>query len=146
MAYGITYALEDRWLTARLPSGRKLWYYDPKPVRKPMPWDKTDIRPGFEYSAWKTGQWKRISAYGGLLTENCVQALARDLLVAAMLRCEAEGRAPVLSVHDEVVNDLSAARADASVLRQIMCDRPTWAVGLQIPVDAETWTGGRYRK
>jgi hypothetical protein len=31
--------LEDGWLTARLPSGRKLWYYDPQAaVRKAMPW------------------------------------------------------------------------------------------------------------
>jgi DNA polymerase len=146
MAWGVTYALEDGWLTARLPSGRKLWYFDPRPVRKPMPWDHTDVRPGFEYSAWKMGQWKRISAYGGLLTENVVQALARDLLVAALFRCEANNYPIVLTVHDEAVADLPAYEADAKMLEQIMCERPDWARALQIPVAADCWIGDRYRK
>src|SRR5262249_23696483 len=77
---GVEYRLEDWFLTARLPSGRKLWYNYPRPVKKAMPWDPDDIRPGFEYKAWKMGKWITVSAYGGLLTENVVQALARDLL------------------------------------------------------------------
>lgn len=163
MAMGITYALEDGWLTARLPSNRKLWYRDPQQVRKHMPWctckqckelkslppetpEEPDVRAGFEYRAWKMGQWKRVSAYGGLLTENVVQAIARDLLVAAMFRCERENRPAVLTVHDELVNDLDAGRADAVVLKQLMTELPMWAKALQIPVDADTWTGDRYRK
>lgn len=146
MAYGVTYALEDGWMTARLPSGRKLWYFNPKPIRKPMPWDATDVRPGWEYSAWKLGQWKRISAYGGLLTENVVQALARDLLVAGLFRCEEANYPVVLTVHDEAVCEVDSARADAKVLEQLMTERPAWATALQIPVGAECWTGDRYRK
>lgn len=146
MAYGVVYALEDGWMTARLPSGRKLWYYGPKAIRKPMPWDHTDVRPGWEYSAWKMGQWKRVSAYGGLLTENVVQALARDLLVNAMFTCEKNNCPVVLTVHDEIVSEVDKPRADAKMLEQMMTDRPSWAIGLQIPVGAETWTGDRYRK
>lgn len=146
MAYGVVYALEDGWMTARLPSGRKLWYYGPKAIRKPMPWDHTDVRPGWEYSAWKMGQWKRVSAYGGLLTENVVQALARDLLVNALFKCEPHNYPVVLTVHDEAVCEVDKSRADAKVLEQMMTDRPAWAIGLQIPVGAECWTGERYRK
>jgi len=145
-AYGIAYNLEDGFLTARLPSGRKLWYYDPRPVKKAMPWDKDDIRPGFEYSAWKMGQWKRVSAYGGLLTENVVQATARDLMVNGMFNAEAAGHGIVLTVHDEIVTDVPEAIAAASALDGFMTDVPDWAKRLQIPVSTDCWTGGRYRK
>lgn len=145
-AYGIQYRLEDGWLTCRLPSGRKLWYYGPEKVKKPMPWDKDDIRPGFEYSAWKMGQWKRVSAYGGLLTENVVQATARDLLVAGMFNAEREGHKVVLTVHDEILTEVPELMADAKLLDGFMCDVPAWARSLRIPVASETWIGSRYRK
>jgi DNA polymerase len=145
-AYGILYQLEDGWLTCRLPSGRKLWYYDPRPVKKVMPWDQDDIRPGFEYSAWKMGQWKRISAYGGLLTENVVQATARDLMVHGMFNAERENHPVILTVHDEIVTEVPAARADAKLLESYMTDIPGWARDLQIPVAAECNVMERYRK
>lgn len=145
-AYGIRYQLEDGWLTARLHSGRKLWYYDPRPVRKAMPWDKDDIRPGFTYHAQKTGQWKTITAYGGLLTENVVQATARDMLVNALFNSEAIGHPVVLTVHDEDVNEVPEALADAKLLKELMCNQPAWVKQLRVPVNADCWIGDRYRK
>lgn len=144
--HGVLYQLEDGWLTARLPSGRKLWYFNPRPIRKAMPWDETDIRLAFTYQAMKTGQWKTIDAFGGLLTENVVQALARDLMVAAMFKCEKNGLPVVLTVHDEIVTEPLVADADPKALEQIMQDRPDWAKAMNIPVKAECWAGERYRK
>jgi DNA polymerase len=144
--YGIVYALEDGWLTCRLPSGRKLWYYDPRPVRKAMPWDKDDVRPGFEYSAQKAGQWKRISAYGGLLTENVVQATARDMLVNALFNAESDGHPVVLTVHDEAVLEVPAALANVANIKQYMEHQPQWVRDLRVPVAGDYWTGARYRK
>ena len=145
-AYGVTYALEGAWMTALLPSGRKLWYYEPKLDRKAMPWDKTDIRECWSYSARKMGKWGRVFAYGGHLTENVVQALARDLMVNAMLGCEAAGLPIVLTVHDEIVLEVPEAIADPAALKEIMEDTPPWAKAIGIPVAAETWMGGRYKK
>lgn len=148
-AYGVTYALEDGWLTARLPSGRKIWYYDPRMVRKHMPWsteEQPDIRPGFEYSAQKLGQWKRITAYGGLLCENIVQGLARDLLVNGMFNAEAAGHPVVLTVHDEIVCEVKEKLSSPEALDGFMCDAPRWAKSLGIPVASECWVGSRYRK
>ena len=45
----------------------------------------------------KPGTWK------GKLTENAVQAIARDLFAAAMPRLEAAGYSVVLHLHDEIL-------------------------------------------
>jgi DNA polymerase len=149
-AAGVVYALEDQWLTARLPSGRKLWYFNPRAVKRHMPWsteENPDVRMAWTYQAKKSGKWLTIDAFGGLLCENVCQALARDLLVAAMFKCEAEDIPVVLTVHDEVVGEPSERRADAAkVLEQIMVDIPDWARYLRIPAAAECWAGDRYRK
>lgn len=149
-AYGVTYKHEGPWLTARLPSGRKLYYFDPQPVKKHMPWSTSeapDIRAAWTYKALKMGRWTSVDAYGGLLTENVVQGSARDLLVHAMFKAEAEGYPLVLTVHDELVAEPLLSRPDADVaIRQIMEDIPEWAREMCAPIAAETWAGERYRK
>lgn len=145
-AYGVLYELEDGWLTARLPSGRKLWYRNPQPIRKAMPWDETDVRRAWTYQARKMGHTVTIDAFGGLLTENVVQGLARDLMVAAMFKCEKAGLPISLTVHDEIVAEPLTQDADIKTLEQIMCDSPDWARHMQIPVSVEAWKGDRYRK
>jgi DNA polymerase len=111
-----------------------------------MPWDKQDIRPGFTYGAWKMGQWKRVSAYGGLLAENSTQAIARDMLVQALFNCEDAGHPVVLTVHDEGVNEVPDFMADAALHKQLMLAQKPWVAELGIPVDAECHVMGRYRK
>lgn len=145
-AFGVLYAHEDRWLTARLPSGRKLYYFNPQPIRKAMKWDETDIRPAWTCQAQKQGRWITRDMYGGLLTENVIQALARDLLVDAMFKCEKENLPIILTVHDEIVCEPLTQNSDHEMLRQIMSDRPRWAVDMQVPIAAETWAGDRYAK
>jgi DNA polymerase len=143
-AYGCLYQLEDGWLTCRIPSGRKLWYFNPQATRDVMPWDEDDIRMGWTYQATKMGQWRTIHGFGGLMTQNVVSGLARDLLVKAMFDCEANGFPVVLNVHDELVTE--PKNGSAELLHQIMIDAPAWACNMGIPVDAETWQGDRYRK
>lgn len=145
-AYGVKYQLEDGWLTATLPSGRRLWYFNPQPTRKAMPWDETDIRLSWTYQQTKTGQLKTIDAFGGLLTENVVQGLARDLMVHAMFKLEENGYPIILTVHDEILVEVLTERADEKTFAEIMQDRPRWAIEMQIPVAVETWKGDRYRK
>jgi DNA polymerase len=144
--YGVDFKLEDGWLTARIPSGRKLWYFNPQPIRKAMPWDPADVRPAWTYQAQKMGQLRTIDAFGGLLTENVVQAMARDLMCAAMFKAEQNGLPIILTVHDEIVCEPEVRPDNEKVLGQIMVDRPTWAANLQVPVATETWTSGRYKK
>lgn len=146
-AYGILYQREAMWLTARMPSGGKLYYYDPQLIRKAMPWNPNDIREAWTYRAMKTGRWITVDAYGGLLTENVVQRIARDLLVDAMFKCRINNYPLVLTVHDELITDVPKLIADPEVLKQIMRDIPTWAREMKIPVDAEVFPVlERYRK
>ena len=145
-AYGVLYQMEDKWLTARLPSGRGLWYFNPQVVRRAMPWDDTDIRMGWTYQQMKTGQFKTIDAFGGLLTENVIQGLARDLMVEAMFKLEKNGFPIILTVHDEIVCEPLKEDADEKAFAEIMCEMPQWAKNIQMPVAVETWCGERYRK
>lgn len=145
-AFGVEYRIEDVWLSARLPSGRKIWYFNPRPIVKAMPWDDTDIREAFTYQAMKMGQMKTIDAFGGQLTENVVMGIERDLMTCAMLKCEANGFPVVLEVHDEIVAEPLLKDADEKAFEQIMLDVEPWAKHIQIPIAVETWKGDRYRK
>lgn len=145
-AYGVEYRLEDHALSARLPSGRKIWYQFPIATKEKMPWDAEDIRPAFEYSAMKMGQWKRIKAFGGLLTENVVMGIECDIQRHAMFKCEKAGFPVVLEVYDEIVVEPEKANADEKAFKEILLDVEPWVKDLQIPVAVETWQGDRYKK
>lgn len=146
-AFGVTYALYDNWLTVRLHSGRRLWYFNPQKTQRPVPWDETDYRNGFSYQTVTSGKWVTKHAYGGLLVENIVQGTARDLMVNSMFKVEFElGYPHILTVHDEEITEPEEHRADAKAMEQVMCDAPQWAIDLGIPVQAECWIGDRYRK
>ena len=76
--------------------------------------------------------------------ENVVQAFCRDLMAESMLRVEAAGYPVVLSVHDEVVCEVSEHWGDLEEFLALVAEVPPWSSGL--PVKAEGWRGRRYRK
>ena len=75
--------------------------------------------------------------HGGLLTENVVQAIARDLLVRVILECEKAGIPIVLHIHDEVIACVPEVQAEQAMETMIQIWRtvPQWAEGLVL--DAE---------
>jgi len=145
-AYGCRYELDDGWLVVTVPTGGRVWYWSPQRVRKPMPWDPTDIRLGFEYNAWKSGQFRTVSAFGGLLTENVVMRIEQDMMVTAAHKLEANGFPLVLTCHDEWLSEPLAADADQVAFEQIMCDVSPEVKAMGVPVAVESWVGDRYRK
>lgn len=82
----------------------------------------------------------RQDTYGGRLTENVTQAVARDVLAEAILRLEKSGIPVVAHVHDEVL----AETEDLDTVIRLMNTSPRWADGL--PIGTEGFVTNRYRK
>jgi DNA polymerase len=126
----------DVWCV--LPGGRPIVYPNAKA--------KKDAR-GWGWALSYTGNLGFSEhVYGGLLVENAVQALCRDLLADSLVRCERAGLRPVLHVHDELVcaPNKQGAKEGFAEQRRIMSDAPSWADGL--PVRLDGFTAERYRK
>ena len=69
--------------------------------------------------------------YGGKLTENIVQAIARDCLVETLKRCAAKGYKAVMHIHDEIV--IEAEQTDhLDDVNAIFAEPITWAPGLPL--------------
>ena len=145
-SHGIEYTMEGEAMSARLPSGRKIWYQFPKCHMEPMPWDESDLRMGFRYHVMKMGQWKEVKAFGGLLTENVVMGIEVDIQRRAQQLCEKNGFPVVLEVYDEVVVEPEIVNADEKAFKQILLDVEPWVRDLQIPIAVECWQGDRYKK
>jgi DNA polymerase len=134
-----------RWLTATLPSGRRLRYPQPHIVEELNRFGAmADVLKTFGVSQY-THQWAAEHKHGSLLFQNCVSAIARDILTAATTRFETAELPVILHVHDEILAEVPIERGVTHALvHRLMTERPVWAVGL--PIDAECWMGARYGK
>jgi len=130
---GLIFDCDDMALTIELPSGRKLFYQSPSFTENQ--WGRKSIR--YKGMDQTTKQWTYVDTYGGKLTENIIQAIARDLLADSMLRVDAAGFEIVMHVHDEVVVE-SYDRAGVENLKRIcdiMGEEVIWAKGLPLTAD-----------
>lgn len=141
LPHGITFSRDERCLFITLPSGRKLFYNEPKLI----PNDR-----GFK-SLWYMGvnqtskKWEPIQTYGGKLTENIVQAVARDCLAEAMINLYRTRYKIVMHIHDEAVCEIPASgnqSLDEAI--KLMCELPSWAEGL--PLNADGFITSYYKK
>jgi RecA-family ATPase len=126
----------DGTLHLTLPSGRRLAY----PQAQLVTGEFENAQVQFRDNA--KGGFLEARAWHGTFAENVTQAIARDLLAAAMLRLETTGFPIVLHVHDEIVAEVLAAEADQARFLSIMTELPAWATGL--PIAAEAWSAARY--
>ena len=113
-----------------LPSGRKLCYVKPRIQTNRFGGD------GLTYEGvGESKKWTRIETFGGKLTENIVQATARDLLAEAMLRLRGAGFEIVMHVHDEAVLEVSVEESSVDEVCVLMAEAPAWADGLPLRAD-----------
>lgn len=129
--HGLIFALEgdivygQSFLTVQLPSGRKLFY--PKPFLKENQFGKMAIH--YYTVGQQTRKWEVTSTYGGKMTENIVQAIARDCLAETLRRIDAKGLQVVFHVHDEVIID-APMETTVDEICEIMAVPIPWAPGL----------------
>ena len=130
-------------VTIKLPSGRELFYHKLhfRTVRK---FDKE-----VEALHFLDPKSHRavIPTYGGRLTENVTQAVARDVLANALVNLDRENVPVVAHVHDEVIAE---GGVTVERMKELMGAgwgnplAPPWAEGL--PLAAEGYYCARYRK
>lgn len=110
-----------------LPSGRKLHYPELR-----------QNKDGWTYRGGRgKGDKARVHIYGGKLTENVVQATARDVVAEQVLWMHAEGLKSVSTTHDEAINAVPESDGPTALetMLRIMRTAPAWAEGL--PLNAE---------
>ena len=137
-------------LWMQLPSGRRLAYIQPHLRRKKMAWKDRDGK-----DVWKdvlccmgvdslTKEWRVQYLWNGLLTENAVQAIARDIMAEAIMRMEARGWPVVLTVHDEIICEILKGLLTCEEFVAEMTINPKWCP--EMPIVAEGDITPRYRK
>lgn len=137
--------MDGPFLYCELPSGRRLAYPEPEVRQVKTSWGAIKDQLTFMGVDTYTHQWRRQHTYGGSLVENITQAVARDLMADAFLRCEeSDTYVPVLTVHDELIAEAKTGTGNVKEFETLMATCPPWARGL--PVAAEGWTGVRYHK
>ncbi len=154
--------VKDKFLWIELPSGRRLAYREPCIVMRAITYTKLEdfTVDGEEVETEVTGREKKTLqflgldkskkrlvpeiSHGGVLTENIVQATARDLMMPALLRHEKAGYRVMMSVYDEGICARPKGEGNFSEFKKLLCEAPEWAPGL--PIEASGFTGPRYRK
>lgn len=141
IAKGVMLSLENGDLAITLPSGRKLFYLQPKLI--PAGYKDQITYMGVNQT---TKKFERTPTYGGKLTENIVQAIARDCLAVSIYSLEKRGFKPLMHIHDEVICEVPKNNSEYSLDKAIeyMCIKPKWAEDL--PLNAAGFVNDYYMK
>lgn len=128
----LTFWNDGGTVNVQLPSGRVLYY--------PHASIKRGCVHGSELKYHHGHLW------GGSLTENLCQSIARDLLVCWIFECEEAGLPVVLHIYDEILAVSSAYYAEENLQKvlNIVSTGPDWAAGL--PLAAEGEISNTYKK
>lgn len=131
------------FLFCQLPSGHVICYAFPRLEWRETPWGTKSLQIRYMGVDGISKRWEEQFTYGGKLTENIVQAEARDILAEAMVRVENK-YPPVMTIHDQIVSEVPWAHGSHEEFEELMSRLPEWATGLPLTVDG--WRGERFRK
>lgn len=120
-----------------LPSGRCITYQGIQ-ERANERWGGTELSYMFQWQ----GRYMRTATYGAKLVENVVQGACADLMAHSVSLCHEADMRVVMIVHDEIVIEDSKDRLEELI--EIMKSAPKWCSNF--PLQAEGWSGKRYRK
>lgn len=141
LSCGISFTRDSERMMITLPSGRRLFYTAPQLI----PDDRGYKRLYFMGLNQSSKRWELTQTYGGKLTENIVQAVARDCLANAILNLYQAGYQINFHIHDEVILEIPN-KSNQSLERaiELMCQAPRWADGL--PLRADGFESSYYKK
>ncbi len=125
--YGLKFSYEAGFLFIELPSGRRLAYAKPRIGENQFGGESVTY---MGINAQK--KWDRLESYGPKFVENCVQGIARDLLMYSMQtlsHCFI-----VAHVHDEMIIEATKDMSLEEVCQK-MARTPKWAKGLILRAD-----------
>lgn len=126
---------KGNWLRAILPSGRSVSYPAPRVE------DKLSYMGLNQYSR----KWQRLTTYGGKITENRTQAVARDVFKSCYPAVLEAGYSIRLPIHDQLITYApDGLLFNAKHLAGMMATNPNWASGL--PLAAKGFESYRFRK
>lgn len=140
IAHGISFIKKSGILFVGLPSGRSIAYVKPKIERNKY----GNMALTYEGIDQTKKIWKRIDTFGGKLTENIVQAFARDCLAESIIKLEKKGYEINFHVHDEIIINAPYGFSSAEEVAKIMSEPIEWAKGL--PLNAEAYETEFYKK
>jgi len=141
---GIEFRKEGDYLTMRLPNGKKIWYHRPRKATSMTP--AGDERPSWTFMSYQGKRFRRHMAWHGMVTADCIQGSARELVMGAMKRAEGAGLNTIFKVHDELVFEEKDSPDLIATVKQIMEDIEPWALQYKFRVTANVETMLRYRK
>ena len=127
----ITFEYYNNYLFIKLPSGRKLSYFNP--MIKRNVYGKESLT----YEGVATNRkWQRIETYGPKLVENIVQGISRDILAHAMMNLKRRNFKIVMHVHDEVVLEVKKNQVTVEEICEIITILPPYAEDLCLKAEA----------
>ena len=137
---------ENRTLWLILPSKRLICWQRPQLDQVMTPWGQQKLAVTVHSQNTYTRQWGRNALIGSSIFQSATQGLARDFLAHASLNVEKHGYGILNLIHDEVLLLVDAENAEFHMdeVIRIMTTPPDWAPDM--PLAAEGWHGGRYRK
>jgi len=120
----VAFEMVDHWLTIILPSGRRIWY----PYAK-LTTGRTKYGKEVEQIVFM-GANHREHTYGGKVTENIVQATARDIMAGGLMNASRGGFEIVGHTHDEGISMGKNIDLDRQIM--LMCKLAPWADGMPL--------------
>jgi DNA polymerase len=142
----VTWFVHGDFLYCKLPSKRCLAYYKPNIKESTTSWGS--VKEQLHITGEKTVEtrkvWCEYSVYGGLLVENIVQAISRDLVAYGMIAVQKTGYDVIMHAHDELIAEAPLGFGSIEEYEHLMCSTPEWAEGF--PIKSEGWVGKRYKK
>lgn len=125
--HGLLFSYEAGFLFIRLPSGRRLAYAKPYIGKNKFGGESVTY---MGINAQK--KWDRLESYGPKFVENCVQGIARDLLMYSMQTLSQYFI--VGHIHDEMIIECPKGTKLDEICQQ-MARTPDWAKGLLLRTD-----------